>query len=232
MKKRKAGVALAVILGIVVTGCAKAPETEVLSNGVAQAIAGSDSAIESIVRGQDEGHSNVKQEKTVSEDVTDDEPEETQESITTLKKNIGSGENSMQLDAQVVGTQVQTITAGSARINGELLDRQGIKDTLFAGEKVTEDTPEAQAAENGEENIDTSTQMHTDKSYTLANAEGTKNFTATETAGFVYNDDTLLENYGKLDQQGTTEAAGVDISADFTESMAMSQLEAALSAIV
>ena len=232
MKKRKAGVALAVILGIVVTGCAKAPETEVLSNGVAQAIAGSDSAIESIVRGQDEGNSNVKQEKTVSEDVTDDEPEETQESITTLKKNIGSGENSMQLDAQVVGTQVQTITAGSARINGELLDRQGIKDTLFAGEKVTEDTPEAQAAENGEENIDTSTQMHTDKSYTLANAEGTKNFTATETAGFVYNDDTLLENYGKLDQQGTTEAAGVDISADFTESMAMSQLEAALSAIV
>ena len=232
MKKRKAGVALAVILGIVVTGCAKAPETEVLSNGVAQAIAGSDSAIESIVRGQDEGNSDVQQEKTVSEDVTDDEPEETQESITTLKKNIGSGENSMQLDAQVVGTQVQTITAGSARINGELLDRQGIKDTLFAGEQVTEDTPEAQAAENGEENIDTSTQMHTDKSYTLANAEGTKNFTTTETAGFVYNDDTLLKNYGKLDQQGTTEKAGVDVSADYTESMAMSQLEAVLSAIV
>ncbi len=232
MKKRKAGVALAVILGIVITGCAKAPDTEVLSNGVAQAVAKSDSVVESIVQGQKREDSDIQQSDTVSDSVLESNARKVQNEITTLKKTIGSGEKSMYLDAQVSGAQVQTTMVACAEVNGDLLDLQGIKDTLFAGEQVTEDSITAQNDEEKEETVDTSVQMHTDRSYTIKNAAGTKNFTMTQTAGFIYNDDTLLETYGKLDQQGTTETAGVDISADFTENMAVQQLNTVLAAAV
>ncbi len=232
MKKRKAGVALAVILGIVITGCAKAPETEVLSNGVAQAVAKSDSVVESIVQGQKREDSDIQQSDTVSGSVLESNAGKVQNEITTLKKTIGSGEKSMYLDAQVSGAQVQTTTVTCAEVNGDLLDLQGIKDTLFAGEQVTEDSITAQNDEENEETVDTSVQMHTDRSYIMKNATGTKNFTVTQTAGFIYNDDTLLEAYGKLDQQGATETAGVDISADFTENMAVQQLNTVLAAAV
>ena len=232
MKKRKAGVALAVILGIVITGCAKAPETEVLSNGVAQAVAKSDSVVESIVQGQKQEDGDIQQSDTVSGSVLESNVGKVQNEITTLKKTIGSGEKSMYLDAQVSGAQVQTTRVACAEVNGDLLDSQGIKDTLFAGEQVTEDSITAQNDEENEETVDTSVQMHTDRSYTIKNATGTKIFTITQTAGFIYNDDTLLEAYGKLDQQGATETAGADISADFTENMAVQQLNTVLAAAV
>lgn len=232
MKKRKAGVALAVILGIVITGCAKAPETAVLSNGVAQAVAKSDSVVESIVQGQKREDSDIEQSDTVSGSMLESNAGKVQNEITTLTRTIGSGEKSMYLDAQVSGAQVQTTMVECAEVNGDLLDSQGIKDTLFAGEQVTEDSITAQNDEEKEETVDTSVQMHTDRSYTIKNVTGTKNFTITQTAGFIYNDDTLLETYGKLDQQGTTETAGVDISADFTENMAVQQLNTVLAAAV
>lgn len=201
-------------------GCAEAPEAKE-ENGIRYAAEESDENIQSIVA-----------EET---DEDDTYPAEVMDGNRCVC-SIGNSNDVISIDAEVIGLDVETVSAGTAEPDPNAINRDKVIELFFGGEEnVTETAPEEEtnsAQENSGE-IGIISQMNSSGGMFWDSVDGKIHFYQNTHAGFYYSNEELVLQYKQIDTGGSFfEEQNTDISASYTVAMAEQDLLETLSQIL
>lgn len=209
MKKSISGVSTLLLMTLMLTSCAAVPESKT-EDGVNYAVSNSEKAIEEAVR-------NGLEDKAQFIEKNGDGY--------TCVCDLGEGDSTFRINARVTNYGTDTVSKIKAEPDPSALDKEQINKLLFDGamvENTNTDTESTEADTDGEENAEMVGMQSTRQMHYSGN-DGTKRFDTITDAGFFFIDDTLSNQYNKIDLNGGI-TGDADISDEYTKEMAVNEL--------
>lgn len=207
MKKNISRVGVLVMMSFTLTACASAPQSRE-EDGVNYAITDSESNIDEAIKNGLENKEQFIQKN---------------DNGYTCVCELGKGDDIFRINADVTNYEVKTIFNIDVTPNPLGLNIEQINKLLFNDEMIEDTNIESSDTDvQGEHSASVGMQSTQQLNYT--NKAGTKTFNSSTDAGFLYFNNTLSQQYNRIDLNGG-KISDFDISEQYTEEMAINDLE-------